>query len=332
MRIAFCVYGVSRETLTRTEFYHRDFTILESLGHSVEFVSSPLKLRRGFDLAFVWWWNYMWAWGPVATALRIPIVVAGVFDVTEFPTMPWWKRTLKRFGTRFGDVNAVVSEFELERMARQGAFKKGSLHYSPLAVDTSVYKPGPERSVSPFVIANVAWQRVSNIRRKMVMETLEAFARLAGETSDLQLVLAGPPEDGRPLLEARARELGVIDRVSFPGELTLEQKIELMQRCSLYCQVSRFEGFGLATAEAMACGAPVVVSDSGAVSEVVGDCGFYVDEVSTKGIYRALATAYRQRESIGTVSRRARERIIERLSVERRRRDLSRLIDLAVAR
>jgi glycosyltransferase involved in cell wall biosynthesis len=331
MKVAFCVYGVAAETIRRTEFYNRDFELLESLGHQVELVTRPRQLTRKFDAALVWWWNYLWIWGPIAQMRGVPLVVTGVFDVTEFPTLPRWKKILKAFGTRFGVVHSMVSRFELERVAPMGHFRPGSLTYSPLPIDTETYRPGTERQTGgEFLVANVAWQRVSNLRRKMVFELLEAFARFQRERPDSRLVLAGPPEDGRALLEQRAIELGVEGQVSFPGELTLQEKVDLMQRCSLYCQVSRYEGFGVAIAEAMACGAPVLVSAVGAVPEVVGDCGYYVDEVSVDGIYRGLVNAYESREREADLSRRARAHITAEFSIGRRRRDLEEYLQRAL--
>jgi glycosyltransferase involved in cell wall biosynthesis len=78
----------------------------------------------------------------------------------------------------------------------------------------------------------------------------------------------------------------------------------------------------MATAEAMACGAPVLVSRVGAVPEVVGDCGFYVDEISTAGILDALERAWENRSSIDRLSHAARERIEREFSISRRRNDL----------
>src|SRR5581483_3003422 len=47
----------------------------------------------------------------------------------------------------------------------------------------------------------------------------------------------------------------------------------LMGGADVFCLPSVFEGFGLPALEAMACGAPVIVSDRGALPEVVGDAG-----------------------------------------------------------
>jgi len=332
MRIAFCAYGVSPAVLQRTEFYRQDFEILKSLGHDVELVSSPFRLGSGYDLAFVWWWNYLWAWGPAAALRRLPVITTGVFDVTEFPELPAWKRLLKAIGVPASDLNLFVSRFEAERAPLLAPFDPNRIRYSPLVIDTEVYRPAPEPpAAGPFTILNVAWQKLVNAKRKMLFELLEAFAHLHREAPDARLVLAGPPMDGGPVLRQRARELGVTESVEFPGELTLAQKIAAMQRCSLYVQVSRYEGFGMATAEAMSCGKPVLVSSVGAVPEVVGDRGVYVDEISIEGIYRGLRSLYAQRESLPELGRAARQRIEHELSRPRRTRDLARAIEEVMA-
>ena len=51
----------------------------------------------------------------------------------------------------------------------------------------------------------------------------------------------------------------------------------LMASADAFCLPSLFEGFGLPALEAMACGAPVVVSNRGALPEVVADGGLVVD-------------------------------------------------------
>lgn len=327
MRIAFCVHGVTEAALLRTEFYRQDRELLGRLGHEVEFVDRPWRLSRRFDLAYVWWWNYLWLWGPVARGLGLPVLATGVFDAWVYETLSFPRRWLKGWGCGFSDLNVFVSREETDRVPRLVRLKKDSVRYGPLGVDTSLYRPAESRPEEPFTLLNVCWQRRGNLERKMVPELLEAFAALQRDDPSARLILAGPPEDGGAWLKGRAGELGVGAAVSFPGEIPREEKIRLMQECSLYCQVSQYEGFGLATAEAMACGAPVLVSRVGAVPEVVGECGFYVDVPSVEGILQALRrcrAARREREEKGAAGA---CRIREQFSFDRRREDLRRFLD-----
>jgi glycosyltransferase involved in cell wall biosynthesis len=327
MKVAFCAYGITWRELLRTEFYRQDYEILESLGHDVEFVSTPWRLGAGFDLAFVWWWNYLWMWGPVARARGLPILTTGVFDLAIDRTWPAWKRRLKYWGVRKSHSHLFISEHELATVPPILGLSAERVAYCPLAVDSTVYRPGsPPRLDGPLTLLNIAWQRLTNLRRKKVFELLEAFALLRGEHPDARLVLAGPPEDGLLALRERAAMLGVSDAVSFPGELSREEKIRHMQDCSLYCQVSEHEGFGLAIAEAMACGAPVLVSRRGAVPEVVGDCGAYVDTLTPRGIKEGFDLFLAARGARLALAEKGVARVRSRFSVERRRRDLRRLL------
>ena len=71
---------------------------------------------------------------------------------------------------------------------------------------------------------------------------------------------------------AAARKAGV--RALFAGRVSDEELADLYSQALCYIHPSSFEGFGLAVAEAMACGTVVVGKPSPAFDEVAGDCGF----------------------------------------------------------
>jgi len=327
MKIAFCVYGVTWPQLLRTEFYRQDFEILKSLGHEVEFVSAPWQLGAGFDVAFVWWWNYLWMWGPAAKLRGLPILTTGVYDLAEARTWPRWKRFLRSIGISYSDLHVFISRDEFATVPAALGLPPERAFFSHLVVDVRVYKPEPARSVSSSpTILNIAWQRLTNLKRKKVFELLEAFAGVHSQRPAARLTLAGPPEDGQAVLRERASALGLDEAVLFPGELTREEKIRHMQECSVYCQVSEYEGFGLAIAEAMACGAPVLVSRAGAIPEVVGESGNYVEAISVSGIREGLTRILRDPAGARARAEGGVARIRSEFAVERRAQELSGLL------
>lgn len=86
---------------------------------------------------------------------------------------------------------------------------------------------------------------------------IAAFAALAEQRpARLAICGVGPLKDQ---LEAQAMSLGVSDRVCFLGFQA--NPLKFLKRADLYVQSSRFEGFGNALVEAMACGAPIVSTD-----------------------------------------------------------------------
>jgi glycosyltransferase involved in cell wall biosynthesis len=91
------------------------------------------------------------------------------------------------------------------------------------------------------------------------------------------LVLAGGYGDGRPELARLADSLGLADRVVFTGRIEDADLPALYAQAAAYVTPSLEEGFGATVLEAMACGAPVVSSNRGALPEVVGDAGLLFD-------------------------------------------------------
>jgi glycosyltransferase involved in cell wall biosynthesis len=74
---------------------------------------------------------------------------------------------------------------------------------------------------------------------------------------------------------------------------------------------SHHEGFGLPALEAMAAGTPVVVSDRGALPEVVGEAGILVDPNDVVGIAEVVAGTLGDRKLLSRMSRLGRQRARE---------------------
>ncbi len=110
--------------------------------------------------------------------------------------------------------------------------------------------------------------------KKGVPLLLEAFQRTATAFSRAHLVVAGPDDEGigRGLMPMIA-EAGLADRVSFVGVVDTPAKRALLQRSEVFVLASADESFGIAVAEAMAVGCPVVVSPDVAIEDVVRASG-----------------------------------------------------------
>jgi len=87
---------------------------------------------------------------------------------------------------------------------------------------------------------------------------LEAFSRIADRYPEWSVkVLGKGPLQGQ--LEAQAESLGLKSRVTFAG--VVSDPFPILRAADLFVFSSRFEGFGNALAEAMACGLPVISFD-----------------------------------------------------------------------
>lgn len=108
--------------------------------------------------------------------------------------------------------------------------------------------------------------------RKNLVALVEAFSR-----TDLdKLVIAGSIGwEAEEILQAPSK-FGVQEKVVFTGRVSDPELHRLYLGALMYVQPSITEGFGLPVLEAMNHGAPVITSDGGALSEIVGEAGVIV--------------------------------------------------------
>lgn len=107
-----------------------------------------------------------------------------------------------------------------------------------------------------------------DILQKGLDTLLQATALLVAGDPRIELHIAGRGKDG-PALRQIATSLGLRDHVVFRGAVSEKERQRLFSRAAVQMMPSRFEGFGMVAAEAMAAGVPLVASTAGSLPEVV---------------------------------------------------------------
>jgi glycosyltransferase involved in cell wall biosynthesis len=147
----------------------------------------------------------------------------------------------------------------------------------------SFYRTHPQLDGRPYILF------LSRLHYKKGLDYLaEAFAILAKNHADVQLVVAGPDDGAREEFEADIRNRQLKDRVHVVGPLFGKEKYSAFQDAVCFCLPSRQEGFSVAVLEAMACGAPVVISTACHFPEVAGKGAGEVTELDANGIAAAI--------------------------------------------
>ena len=147
---------------------------------------------------------------------------------------------------------------------------------------------------------------------KSLAALVDAMASVVTERPSAKLHVVGELRDGPA--KAAIKRHALEDSIVFHGRLSQAELADLYRRAAVVAAPSVFEGFGLPTAEAMACGAAVVVTDGGALPEVAGDAGVVVPVGDAAVLGDAISALLRDEDRRRELGVRAVERARTRFS------------------
>jgi len=253
--------------------------VVRSLGYD----GRPFRFYRGLkqifreyevDTAHIIFFDYfsLVPWIVRATGLKRIIYEmqnSGIFRATK------WKRMLLRFRTKITTAPVVqfiaISEFVKNQLIAAGVNER-LITVRYLGVDVERFQPDPR--------ASKAWRERFNVGPSEVLLSSVSYLRpfknpdilvrgcqhLKSQGVAFRLFVAGDG-DMLPDLKSLSKELGVEKNIHWLGNMSDPRN--LLQASDLFLLASTGEAFGLVLVEAMACGVPIVGSDSGAVPEVI---------------------------------------------------------------
>ncbi len=125
--------------------------------------------------------------------------------------------------------------------------------------------------------------------RKNLPGTVDGFRRaVAGGLTDHDLLLVGLDGWRRADLDALLAASDTGPRIIDLGPVSAARLAGIYRGCTALVLASFYEGFGIPLLEAMAYGKPVITSGAGAMAEVAGDAGLFVDPRDPRHIARAF--------------------------------------------
>jgi len=281
-----------RPNLDLFEYYKQDIDALIALENEVIICTKYREIPLDFDAMFIWWWTYALYPVLLCRILNKPCIITGVFNF-RFPERyngidyfrrPFWQRFLISKAVTLSTLNLFINEAESRGCSDY--FRLRNARFYPCTIHDD-YMQGPSLP-RRNVLFNLACSGKQNLVRKGIPDLLNAMRILKDENVDVCLNLAGLRGDGADFLSDLIKKLDIQDYVKYLGKLSREEKIDYFRSCEIYVQPSLYEGFGLATAEAMGCGACVITCGVGAVRSVVGDCGVYVAPGSPQELAQAI--------------------------------------------
>lgn len=225
----------------------------------------------------------------------------------NFPQAVYHELMVRRFekaSLRAADAVVAISRYTAESL--HAALGGPRAHVIPHGIETDFFCPGPDPEQQPEDRpARLLF--VGNLTRRKGADLLP------GIMSSL-----GPGYELRHTAGLRTRDpFAGVPGMTPLGRLTREELRDEYRRADLLLFPTRFEGFGYAAAEALACGTPVVATRCSSLPEVVDDgvTGRLCDIDDVEGFAAAIRDMMNDKATLRAMAREARAVAIERFSL-----------------
>ncbi|MEF8848307.1 MAG: glycosyltransferase [Candidatus Thermoplasmatota archaeon] len=278
----------------------------------IKYFFSLFKKIKECEVVFCWFAGWHTFFPVLFSKLfrKKSIIVAGGYDAVDIPELGYGafsnfkERIPARYVLRNSDVVLAVSKFTKKEILEKVNPKKIVVVYNGIDIDEIDFSLDKENIVI-------------TIGSKIKLKGLDTFVKASKYFSNCKFVVVGFEKRGE-FSENDSKNL------TFLGTLPHDEVLKWLGKAKVYCQLSYVESFGVGVAEAMASGCIPVVTNVGALAELVGNLGFYVEygEVSktVDEIKKAL-------ESSNEESVKVKKRIVNNFSYDKRCKELISIID-----
>jgi len=224
---------------------------------------------------------------------------------------------ITRFLIERSDAATTVSTFLRDETDRVFNVDK-TVEVIPNFVDSRRFRPrhAPDLRAKFAEPGEALLLHASNFRKvKNVPMVMDVFARVARELPARLLLIGEGPE--LRTAEEKAAELGVLDRISFLGQVEALER--LLPVADITMLPSLHESFGLVALESMSCGTPVIATDVGGTGEFIqsGVNSFLCPPDDAVGMAEAALGLLRDPDSQRKMAAAARSRAEQDFSVDR---------------
>ena len=259
--------------------------------------------------------------------LKLPVVCVLHGEDTYLDGLPnpYKQEAWKEIRTRISDVSLFIapSEYYSKLMGDRLGIPEAKRKVIFNGINLEGYTKSP-LPMNPPVLGFFA-----RMCKEKGLDTLvRAFIETANKIPNLRLHVGGGcgPAD-EPFVEELKQELArakLLDRVQFFPNVSREEKISFYSSLTIFSTPALYgESFGLYVIEAMASGVPVVQPNHAAFPEIIEETGggIIYDPADPNGLVNAIVEMLSSRERLNAMSKKAREAVLEKFSIEKMARE-----------
>ena len=137
---------------------------------------------------------------------------------------------------------------------------------------------------------------------------IEAMTEIIEEIPEAHLMVLGRAKEKGDIAKQISR-LNLEEKISFRSGLSQSEVVSLYSSSHICVIPSLYEGFGFGAGEAMACGLPLISTQSGGLKEVIGQEAVIIEAASSEAIVKAVKDLFSNKEKQLALSRAGRKRM-----------------------
>ena len=279
--------SVSSQSLFQIQrFYVIDIQILKDLGCDVILSNKIRDAWRFWKYDFVFAYFYRKSFFVALIAklfLKNAYFTGGIDDLDEdYATSKRYmiQKIFFKLCYQVAKSCIIVSDSDKQNILKIFRRKKmNRLSYSEHTIDVKRFLKQNDIQKEKFFTTIVWMGSENNVKRKGVDTALRIFSLLRKKQQfcDCKFVIIGKKGEGTSFIESLIEKYGLHEVVILTGEISEDDKIQLLLRSKYYFQLSIYEGFGLAALEALAAKNIVIHSGRGGLANSIFSSGIVFD-------------------------------------------------------
>jgi len=228
----------------------------------------------------------------------------------------WLFKIIMKFAVRRADKIIAVSENTAKDIRECLNVPDEKIHVVYNGIEPEYFVGGAEEEKEDFILFIGRADPYKNLAG-----LVKAYSILVRKHNiSTNILVVGEDDPRYPEVKNLVKSLGLEKRIIFKGYSETAEIAELYKKAKIFVMPSIYEGFGLPVIEAMALGAPVVISNTPALVEISGGCALAVDpnnyEEMAEALYKIISDSKTAKELVKKGREHAKQFTMERMAGE----------------